>query len=66
MSSRSMASWSGVPGSAVLAQVLVLLVVQVQGSGEGVEDGGAGTGLLAAFQAYVVVDADPGEGGQLG
>jgi hypothetical protein len=44
--------------------MVVLLVVQVQGAGEGVQDGGAGAGLLAAFHAYVVVDADPGQGGQ--
>src|SRR5205823_13663019 len=48
-----------------LAQVLVLLVVHAQGAGEGIEDGGAGAGLLAALQTYVVVDADAGEGGQL-
>lgn len=45
--------------------MLVLLVVHVQRAGEGVEDGGAGAGLLAALEAYVVVDADAGEGGQL-
>jgi hypothetical protein len=44
--------------------VLVLGVVEVQGAGESVEHGGAGAGLLAAFQADVVVDADAGERGQ--
>jgi hypothetical protein len=55
----------GVPGGAdgQFAQVLVFGVVQLQGAG--VDDGGTGPGLLAAFQAYVVVDADPGERGQL-
>lgn len=37
----------------------------VQGAGEGIEDGGAGAGLLAVFQAHAEVDADAGEGGQL-
>ncbi|MBW8698022.1 hypothetical protein MBT84_00415 [Streptomyces sp. MBT84] len=55
---------AGGPGGE-FAQVLVFLVVHAQGAGEGVEDGGAGAGLLAAFQAHVVVDADAGEGGQL-
>lgn len=57
----------GVAGGAggELAQVLVLLVVHAQGTGEGVEDGGAGAGLLAALHAHVVVDADAGQGGQL-
>jgi hypothetical protein len=41
------------------------IVVQAQGAGEGVDDAGAGPGLLAALQTGVVVDADPGEGGQL-
>lgn len=44
--------------------MLVFVLLQMQGVGQGVDDGGAGTGFLAAFQAYVVVDADAGEGGQ--
>lgn len=48
-----------------VAQVLVFLVVEVERPGEGVEDGGAGAGLLAALQADVVLDADPGQGGEL-
>ena len=47
-----------------VVQVLVLGVVQAEDAGEGVDDSGAGPGLLAAFQAGVVVDADPGEGGE--
>jgi hypothetical protein len=47
-----------------VVQVLVLGVVQAENAGEGVDDGGAGPGFLAAFQAGVVVDADPGEGGE--
>lgn len=57
--------WFGGVAGGELAQVLVFLVVHVQGAGERVEDRGAGAGLLAAFQAHVVVDADAGEGGQL-
>ncbi len=58
--------FGGVAGGAggEFAQVLVFLVVHVQGAGEGVQDGGAGAGLLAAFQADVVVDADARQGGQ--
>jgi hypothetical protein len=44
--------------------VLVLSFVQAQGTGDGVDDRRAGAGLLAAFQAGVVVDADPGESGE--
>jgi hypothetical protein len=47
-----------------IVQVLVLGFVQAENAGDGVDDGGAGPGLLAAFQAGVVVDADPGEGGE--
>ncbi|GHA28766.1 hypothetical protein GCM10010303_44060 [Streptomyces purpurascens] len=43
----------------------MLGVVESQGAGEGVEHGGAGAGLLAAFQTDVVVDAHPGERRQL-
>lgn len=46
------------------AQVLVLVVLQEEGAGEGIDHGRAGPGLLAALQADVVVDADPGQGGQ--
>jgi hypothetical protein len=47
-----------------VAQVLVLVLGQAQGAGESVDDGGAGAGLLAAFQPGVVIDAHPGQGGQ--
>jgi hypothetical protein len=47
-----------------IVQVLVLGFVQAENAGEGVGDGGAWPGFLAAFQAGVVVDADPGEGGE--
>ncbi len=45
-------------------QVLVLLLAQLQGTGEGVEDGRAGPRLPAAFQPGVVVDAHARQGGQ--
>jgi NAD(P)-dependent dehydrogenase (short-subunit alcohol dehydrogenase family) len=44
-------------------QVRPLGVVELQGSGEGVEDGGGHPGDRAAFQLRVVLDAHPGEGG---
>ncbi|GAA4072884.1 hypothetical protein GCM10022233_57620 [Streptomyces shaanxiensis] len=44
--------------------MLAFGLFQTQGAGEGVEHRGTGPGLLAAFQAGVVVDADAGEGGQ--
>jgi hypothetical protein len=44
--------------------VLAFGIVQAEGAREGVDDGRAGPGLLAALQAGVVVDADPGQGGQ--
>jgi hypothetical protein len=47
-----------------IVQVLVLGFVQAENAGEGVDDGRAGAGFLAAFYAGVVVDADPGEGGE--
>jgi hypothetical protein len=47
------------------AQVLVLVRVQFQGTGEGVGDGRARAGLLAALEPGVVVDAHPGERGNL-
>lgn len=46
------------------AQVLVLVVLQREGAGEGADHGRAGPSLLAVLQADVVVDADPGQGGQ--
>jgi hypothetical protein len=48
-----------------LVQVVVLGLVQLQRTGQSIDDLRAGPGLLAAFQAGVVVDADPGQGGQL-
>ena len=38
-------------------------VVELEGAGEGVEDGGGHPGEGAALQPGVVLDADPGEGG---
>ena len=42
----------------------MLLVVQEQHAGQGVDHGRTGPGLLAAFQAGVVVDGHAGQGGQ--
>jgi hypothetical protein len=43
--------------SSQVVQVLVLDFIKAEGAGEGVDDGGAGAGFPAAFQAGVVVDA---------
>ena len=40
-------------------------VVELQGAGDRVEDGGGDAGDRAAFELGVVLDADPGEGGDL-
>jgi hypothetical protein len=40
-------------------------VVELEGASDRVEDGGGDAGESAAFQLRVVLDADPGEGGDL-
>ncbi len=47
-----------------LAQVLVFGIVESQDARQAVEHRRAGTGFLALFDADVVVDAHPGQGGQ--
>ena len=42
-------------------QVRTLSVIELQGSGKRVQDGVGGAAGVAAFQAGVVVDADPGQ-----
>lgn len=44
--------------------MLLFVIVQPQGVGQGVDHGGAGVGFLAALDADVVVDAHPGQRGQ--
>jgi hypothetical protein len=53
-------------GRGQAAQVFTLGLLRAEGAGEGVDDGWAGAGLLAALQAGVVVDADPGPPGSRG
>ena len=45
--------------------MLVLVAVQFQRAGERVGDGWAGAGLLAALEPGVVIDAYPGQRGDL-
>ena len=46
-------------------QVRALGVVELEGTGEGVEHGGGDAADGAALQLGVVLHADPGEGGDL-
>jgi hypothetical protein len=46
-------------------QVGSLGVVELQGAGDGVKDGGGDASDRPAFEFGVVLDADPGEGGDL-
>ena len=54
-----------VGGAGQVEQVGALGLVELQRSGQGVEDAGGGAGDLAALEAGVVLDAQPGERGDL-
>ena len=54
-----------VGGVGEVEQVGPFGVVELQGAGDGVEHGGGDAGDGAAFQLGVVLDADPGQGGDL-
>ena len=55
----------GAGGAGEVKQVGALGVVELQRLGERLEDGVGGAGGVAAFQALVVLDAHPGQRGDL-
>ncbi len=52
-------------GAGEVDQVGLFGLVELQCAGDGVHDAVGGVGECAAFQADVVVDAEPGQGGDL-
>ena len=61
----SHAGAGAVGGVGEVEQVGPFGVVELQGAGDRVEDGGGDAGDRAAFELGVVLDADPGQGGDL-
>jgi hypothetical protein len=61
----SHAGAGAVGGMGEVEQVGPFGVVELEGASDRVEDGGGDAGESAAFQLRVVLDADPGEGGDL-